>query len=127
VTFINRNDPNHAVCSEAAKSLPRGPLVTTWPCFTEAMYLLHRAGGYTAQAALWQLREAGRLAFHESAETEVVRMAALMAKYYDLPMDLADASLIAAAERLGTRRVFTLDRDFRVYRFEDGSAVEVIP
>lgn len=45
----------------------------------------------------------------------------------DLPMDFADASLLAAAERLGTRRIFTLDRDFHVYRFGDGKAVEVVP
>jgi predicted nucleic acid-binding protein len=127
VALINRNDPNHGVCAEATKNLPRGPLVTTWPCFTEAMYLLHRAGGYPAQAALWLLREAGRLALHESGEAEMARMAALMAKYSDLPMDLADASLLAAAEQRGTRRVFTLDRDFRVYRFPDGAAVEVVP
>jgi predicted nucleic acid-binding protein len=127
VALINRNDPNHGFCAEATKNLPRGPLVTTWPCFTEAMYLLHRAGGYPAQAALWLLREAGRLALHESGEAEMARMAALMAKYSDLPMDLADASLLAAAEQRGTRRVFTLDRDFRVYRFPDGAAVEVVP
>jgi uncharacterized protein len=127
VALINRNDPNHGVCTDAAKRLPPGPLLTTWPCFTEAMYLLHKAGGYPAQAALWLMREAGRLLLHDSSEAEVTRMAALMAKYHDLPMDLADASLIAAAERFGTRHVFTLDRDFRVYRFEDGAAVEVVP
>lgn len=51
----------------------------------------------------------------------------LMDKYRDLPMDLADASLIAAAEKLGTSCVFTIDSDFRVYRFADHSAVEVVP
>jgi predicted nucleic acid-binding protein len=54
-------------------------------------------------------------------------MAELMAKYQDLPMDFADASLVAAAEVLGVRRVFTLDGDFHVYRFADGASVEVIP
>jgi hypothetical protein len=127
VALVNRNDPNHGICAAAARGLPRGPLLTTWPCFTEAMYLLHRAGGHPAQAALWVLREAGRLALHVNGEVEVVRMAALMAKYQDLPMDFADASLVAAAEGLGTRRVFTLDGDFRVFRFADGAAVEVIP
>jgi predicted nucleic acid-binding protein len=42
-------------------------------------------------------------------------------------MDLADASLMAAAALLGTRRVFTLDGDFRVYRFADGSAFDITP
>jgi len=42
-------------------------------------------------------------------------------KYRDLPMDLADASLVVAAESLGTRKVFTIDRtDFRAYRVRRG-------
>jgi predicted nucleic acid-binding protein len=127
VALLNRNDPNHTACAGAAKALPSGPLVTTWPCFTEAMYLLHRAGGYAGQEALWRLVEAGRLVLHELSEAEMRRAAELMGKYQDLPMDLADASIIAAAERLASRRVFTLDRDFYVYRLADGSALEVVP
>ena len=48
-------------------------------------------------------------------------MAALMEKYHDTPMDLADASLVTAAEGLGTRRVFTIVRnDFETYRVRRG-------
>jgi predicted nucleic acid-binding protein len=44
-----------------------------------------------------------------------------MEVYADHPMDLADASLVAAAEALGTRRVFTIDRkDFETYRVRRG-------
>ena len=50
-----------------------------------------------------------------------------MEKYRDQPMDLADASIVAAAERLGTRRLFTLDGDFHIYRLADGSAFEMVP
>ena len=52
VAIVNRNDPHHEVCVVATKRLPAGPLVTSWPCFTEAMYLVFRAGGYPAQVAL---------------------------------------------------------------------------
>ena len=55
------------------------------------------------------------------------RMIILMDKYQDRPMDLADASIIAAAESLGSKQIFTLDRDFHVYRLMDGSALEVVP
>ena len=44
-----------------------------------------------------------------------------------IPMDLVDASLVAAAERLGRRRTFTLDSDFSLYRINDKDAFEVIP
>ncbi len=126
VALINRNDPHHALCLAATKQLPAGPLVTTWPCFTEAMYLLFRAGGYAAQEKLWQWCSADRLVLHASTEPEMERMTELMGKYRDKPMDLADASLIAAAEHLSLRRVFTIDRDFYIYRLADGSALELV-
>lgn len=43
---------------------------------------------------------------------EVDRMVVLTEKYKDTPMDLADASLVAAAEGRSLRRVFSIDRDF---------------
>lgn len=94
VALINRNDPNHAACLAVTKRLPAGPLVTTWSCFTEAMYLLFRGGGYPAQEELWQWRTAGRLVLHELAPPEIGRMAELMSKYRDQPMDLADDSAL---------------------------------
>jgi predicted nucleic acid-binding protein len=51
----------------------------------------------------------------------------LMEQYRDLPMDLADASLVALAEERGLERIFTLDNDFRIYRLPRGRAFTVIP
>lgn len=122
IALINKNDPNHRRCLDATKRLPSGPLVTTWPCFTEAMYLVFQTGGYPAQAELWRWKTAGRLHLHDLTGSEIERMATLMDKYQDRPMDLADASLMVAAEGLGVQRIFTLDSDFYIYRLADGSA-----
>ncbi len=46
VALINRNDPHHERYKAAVRQWPAAPLLTTWPCWTEAMYLLYRAGGY---------------------------------------------------------------------------------
>jgi uncharacterized protein len=127
VALINRNDPNHTRCTTAAKHVPAGPLVTTWPCFTEAMYLVFRAGDFPAQAALWRLCTTGRLLLHDLSVAEVNRMVELMEKYRDRPMDLADASLVAAPEHLRMPRLFTLDNDFRIYRLTDGSTLDLVP
>jgi uncharacterized protein len=54
-------------------------------------------------------------------------MSQLMEKYSDQPMDLADASIVATAERLDTLRLFTLDGDFHIYRLADGSVFEIVP
>jgi predicted nucleic acid-binding protein len=91
------------------------------------MYLLGEVGGHRYQAELWKLRQAGRLILHDLTTGEVDRMAVLMAKYQDRPMDLADAALVVVAESRGLSQVFTLDRDFHIYRTSDGSALQTIP
>ena len=58
------------------------------------------------------------------AETD--RMDALMSQYTNVPMDLADASLVAIAESRGNARLFTLDSDFYIYRLADSSVLEIV-
>lgn len=126
VALLDADDSHHAFCVAAAQRLPAEVLLTTWPCFTEAMYLLGEVGGHRYQAALWDLRATRRLRLHEFVPAEADRMAALMDKYKDTPMDLADASLVAVAESLSLRQIFTVDSDFYVYRLADGSAFEIV-
>ena len=126
VALINRNDPDHVACVNIVKRLPAELLVTTWPCFTEAMYLLFRGSGYPGQRGLWRLRTTGKLNLYDLTPTQVDRTAELMDKYQDRPMDLADASLVVTAEHLRTQQVFTLDSDFHIYRLADGSPLKII-
>ena len=61
--------------------------------------------------------ERGVVALLPLEQRELSRIRELMKKYKDLLMDLADAALVAVAEREKIRRIFTLDRrDFEVYR-----------
>jgi Predicted nucleic acid-binding protein, contains PIN domain len=108
------------------RALPPGPLITTWPCFTEAHYILDTLGGYRFQEMLWEMRRDGNLLLVDILSVEIDRMDALMAKYRDVPMDLADASLVAVAEGRSIRRIFTIDSDFYIYRLSDGSVLEVL-
>ena len=127
VGLIDADDQHHDICVAGLAELPDSPLLTTWPCFTEAMHLLWQAGRYRYQAALWRMYFRDELVLHEPTPAETVRMAELMEQYQDTPMDLGDASLVAAAERLGLRQIFTVDRQFYVYRLGDGSALDVVP
>ena len=114
VALVNRGDAHHARCVEALKAI-RDPLTTVWPAVTEAMFLLRDS--WPAQAALLEMLESGAVGLAALDEDDVPRMTELMAKYRDLPMDLADAAIVRVAERERIRHVFTLDqRDFRVYR-----------
>ena len=117
---------NHRRCIEALANLPK-PLITTWPCFTEAMYLLLMAGGWRLQNLLWSYIESGTLQFYNLEDSDLRRMRVLMEKYADTPMDLADASLVATAESLGLKRIFTLDSDFHFYVTKRRDRLEITP
>ena len=114
IALIDRSDPHHAACTAILRSL-RDPLVSAWPVVTEAMYLL--GFSWRAQDALWDLIGSEALGIAPLDHADAPRMRDLMAKYHDLPMDLADAALVRVAEREQLRRIFTLDRrHFTVYR-----------
>jgi predicted nucleic acid-binding protein len=114
VALVDRGDAHHGRCVEALKAI-RDPLMTVWPAVTEAMFLLRDS--WAAQAALLEMLESGAIGLLPLDEEDVPRITGLMAKYRDLPMDLADAALVRVAERERIRHVFTIDqRDFRLYR-----------
>jgi hypothetical protein len=114
VALIHADDQHHRPCRKVAKSLTE-PLGTVWPALTEAMYLL--GFSWKAQDALWEMLEVGFFELVPVESRDSARMRELMRKYRDLPMDLADAALVAVAERMKLARIFTVDRrDFEFYR-----------
>ena len=114
MALVNRGDTHHARCADALKAI-RDPLYTVWPAVAEAMFLVRDS--WPAQAALLEMLESRIVEVMPLDEDDVPLMTELMAKYRDLPMDLADAAIVRVAERERIRHVFTLDqRDFRVYR-----------
>ena len=126
VALNDLRDSASADCAEALAQLPNQPLLTTWPYVAEAMYLLGQSGGFEKQQALWRNWHDDTIEFIDLTREESKLMAELMRRYQDLPMDLADASLVAVADLRGWRKVLTLDSHFYAYRLHDGSALEVI-
>lgn len=124
VALADRTDSLHDACREALEGFA-GDLVTTWPVLSEAFYFLDRP---YHRALLWDVIMDGGIRLADISPRELSRMRTLMDQYADLPMDFADASLVALAERLSVRRVFTLDRrDFHVYRPRHVRSFEVFP
>jgi predicted nucleic acid-binding protein len=114
VALVHRDDQWHEDCVGAARTLDDA-LVTVWPAFTEAMFLLGSVLG--GQGKLWEFTLLHALKFADLGEPDFPRMRELMRKYRDLPMDLADAALVRVAEREKIDRIFTTDRrDFELYR-----------
>jgi uncharacterized protein len=74
VALVDESDEHHARCTETLRRLPPRPLKTTWPCFTEAMYLLGRRGGFRSQYELWKIVKQGLVEFDVPAPDEWQRM-----------------------------------------------------
>jgi uncharacterized protein len=114
VALVNRSDAWHEQCLATSKSF-REPFFTVWPAVTEAVFLVRRS--LLAQSQILRIVESGEVRFADLDRSDIPRICELMAKYDDLPMDLADAALVRVAERERIRTIFTLDRhDFEIYR-----------
>lgn len=126
VNLVDHAQPKSALFRATFNTLRR-PVITTWPAFTEAMYLVFGIGGWPLQRKLWDYILLGLVKFHFPDPMEERRILELMERYRDRPMDLADASLVAAAETLEDPRILTQDEDFYIYRFKDKGTFEVLP
>jgi predicted nucleic acid-binding protein len=119
VALLVRSDKHHEAAVTAARRYAKEPLITTWPVLTETTHLVQRVGGPATSVALLASIEAGAALLFELTTSHLGRMMALMQKYRELPMDLADASLVLCAEETGSGRIFSTDtRDFGAYRWK---------
>ena len=118
VALFDPKDTAHRRCVGALRTI-REPLVSTIPVLTEAFHMLNPAS--LGADRLRDFVDQGGLTVWFLDRAALRRAFELMEMYADPPMDLADASLVAAAETLGARTVFTLDRqDFTTYRIRRG-------
>lgn len=125
VAFFDKDDRYHSLCIEILKEI-REPLVTTWPVLTECFYLLNFS--WEVQDSLWLFIQRGGTEIYPLEKELFIRCRELMKQYRDLPMDLADASLLVLADILGVSKIFTLDhKDFSIYRLKQKRRLTLIP
>ena len=128
VALFDPKDGQHARCVKALKGIHE-PVSTTTPVLTEAFHML--GPGSIGSDRLRDFVERGGLVVWFFDRPALTRAFELMELYSDHPMDLADASLVVAAELFGTRKVFTIDRnDFATYRVRRGhrhEPIEIVP
>jgi predicted nucleic acid-binding protein len=118
LALANQRDRYHAPACSALAAL-REPLVTTSPVITETCHLLVTRLNPASAEAFVKSGSNGAFELFALERAHLGRIAELMHQYRDLPMDLADASLVLLAEELGTGRILSTDaRDFRTYRWK---------
>lgn len=120
IALLSPRDRLHQVARTALLRIDE-PLITTYPVITETCYLLLReAGSHIPPQFLNSFVDNPDLSVFDLQVEHFQRLAALMDRYADLPMDLADASLVVAAEQLEEGRILTSDRrDFTIYRWQE--------
>jgi len=124
LALANRNDRHHRAAKASLEALSEG-LITTWPVLTETCHLLATRLSVDAELAFIRGITRGAAQLFALDATDLPRVERLIAKYCDLPMDLADASLVVLAERLGHGRILSTDRrDFQSYRWKNHAPFE---
>lgn len=117
--LINQSDHFHAQAVAALENVD-GRLISTWPVITETSYLLQSRLGLRQVCEFLASYHDGLFFGYELSPEQLLRMIELMQKYVNLPMDLADASLVVLAEALGHGRILSTDtRDFETYRWKN--------
>lgn len=113
IALFDKSDQYHIQSVSFIRNL-NGTLFTTWPVITEASHML----GFSVKAQLALLEWINRGGLHLIAieHLHVDRLIELSEKFKDVPMDLADATLIVAAETNGIKEIATIDSDFYIYR-----------
>jgi len=127
IALINRKDKHHVQAKELLKQLiaKREALITTCAVMTETCHLLVQRMGTHAQDQFLSSYQRGAFQVFEITLAHRDRIVELMRKYADLPMDLADASLVILTEQLGHGRILSTDkRDFTTYRWKQREPFE---
>jgi predicted nucleic acid-binding protein len=125
VALLDKSERNHEHCVAFFKDF-KGKILTTEPVLTETVYLL----GPSVKAKKTSIEfilKGGAIIVPQSIES-LSRAIILMEKYEDIPMDFADATLVALAEETGIDEVFTLDiKGFNSYRIHGKRAFKIWP
>lgn len=125
VALVDRSEKRHKDCV-AALEVWTGPIVTTEAVLTETLYLV--GPQWRGQRVCLEFILRGAFQLLPSSPKSLQRVAILMERYRNVPMDFADATLVVLGEELETDQVFTLDRrGFSVYRLNRRKAFQIIP
>ena len=125
LALLDRTDRWHQPCVEAFKQL-RLPLLTSEGVLTE---LFHLVGGNRRETeAAWRFLRSGAVELMAIEDSELPDLHALMSRYWDRPMDFADATLVHLAKRESLATIFTVDySDFETYRIAGRRRFRVLP
>ena len=123
VALLDRSEQTHPRCADLVSSL-EAPLVTCEAVIAEACYLLRNVHG--APEAVLKNIDRGIFLVPYRVTGLASKVANLIQKYADVPMDFADACLVDMASELHAGVIITLDDDFQIYRWGRNRPFEML-
>jgi predicted nucleic acid-binding protein len=125
LALLDRTDRWHNICVRAFEQV-RLPLVTSEAVLTELFHLIGEER-HDIEAA-WKFIRSGALALAVIDGSDLPQLQDLMSRYWDRPMDFADATLVHIARRESLSTIFTVDfRDFETYRIAGRRRFRILP
>lgn len=125
VAILDKTDPWHQLCRDALRQLHL-PLLTSEAALTEVFHFVGEA--QSRMEAAWKFVRSGALVLASIEHDELPQIHALMSRYWDRPMDFADATLVYLAKRESISAILTIDHaDFATYRIEGKRQFKVLP
>ena len=120
IALFDKDDAYHETVLSFLKGYT-GSLFTTWPVITEVSHMLSFNSLIQIDFLTWLYRDPIHLI--ELEKQHVRRLIELFEKYADVPIDLADGSLLILSEITGIRHIVTVDSDYYIYRLKDKKAL----
>ena len=125
LALLDRTDRWHAVCVDAFQLL-RLPLVTSEAVLTDLFHLV--GDNRREMETAWKFIRSGAIRLAVIEDPELPEVQTLMSRYWDRPMDFADATLVYLARRERLSTIFTVDHsDFNTYRIDGRKRFRVLP
>ena len=119
IALFDKSDTYHQKTKQRLEEYRKdvhGRLITTWPIITEVTYILRAHLHLEAQVDFLKWITIGGLEMFDLQKGHLSKIIELQKKYSNLPMDFADATLLIAAESIDINKVFSIDKDFSIYR-----------
>jgi predicted nucleic acid-binding protein len=127
LAFFDTDEPDHPAVTTVVETATE-PLVVSPYVVAELDYLVASRLGVSAELAVLRELAGGAWDLAAFGTADLAQAHAVVERYADQSIGLADASIVILAARHQTRTVLTLDRrHFGVIRPVDGGSFEILP
>jgi predicted nucleic acid-binding protein len=113
IALFDKSDSYHLKVLEFLKNF-QGEFISSWSVMTEVSHMLDF--NLNVQIDFLKWCELGGVKIYEISQEELSNIRVMMQKYSDLPMDLADATLMYIANKENIKNIVSIDSDFDIYR-----------